>query len=43
MVRGLLELFMKKNFKKQTKTEFNVKGKVIKKKKQTVCQMERLW
>ena len=27
---------MKKNFKKQTKTEFNVKGKVIKK-KETNC------
>ena len=42
MVRGLLKFLWKRTSKKQTKTEFSVKGKVIKKKKQTMCQMERL-
>ena len=41
MVKNLLEPFMKKNFKKQTKKEFRIE-KVIKKRKQTIFQMERL-
>ena len=41
MVKKLLEPFMKKNFKKQTKKEFRIE-KVIKKRKQTIFQMERL-
>ena len=40
MVKKLLEPFMKKNFKKQTKKEFRIE-KVIKKRKQTIFQMER--
>ena len=42
MVMRLLEHFMKKKIQKTNHQEFKI-GKVIKKREQVLCQMERLW